>query len=112
MAKQKAELEEKYGAEFDAAMEEGIREVTADYKAQLQEIRDRAWELGWKVALRKVGVPWDDLAFRDPPKFPSSTTVLLSIVDPPFAPGPSSEAPAAASAVPEACRPYLRSSSY
>ena len=35
LAKQKAELEEKYGAEFDATVEEGMPEVTADYKAQL-----------------------------------------------------------------------------
>ena len=65
LAKQKAELEEKYGAEFDAAMEEGMWE---DYKAQLQGIRDRAWELGWKAALRKVRVPGDDPAFRNPPQ--------------------------------------------
>ncbi|KAJ8618283.1 hypothetical protein MRB53_014469 [Persea americana] len=85
-------------------MEEGIREVIADYKAQLQRIWDQAWELGWKAALRKVGVPGDDPAFRYPPKFPSSGSVLLSIVDPPSASGPSSEAPPAASVVPEACQ--------
>ncbi|XXG59959.1 hypothetical protein AAC387_Pa04g1956 [Persea americana] len=73
-------------------------------KAQAERIWDRAWELGWKAALRKVGVPGDDPAFRYPPKFPSSGSVLLSIVDPPSASGPSSEAPLAASVVPEACQ--------
>ena len=40
LAKKKAKLEEQYGANFDAAMEEGIGEVTAKYKAQLQRIRE------------------------------------------------------------------------
>ena len=38
LAKQKTELEEKCGAEFEAAMEEGMRELTADYKAQMKGI--------------------------------------------------------------------------
>ncbi|XXG88269.1 hypothetical protein AAC387_Pa12g0502 [Persea americana] len=97
----KAELEEKYRAEFDAAMEEGMREVTADYKAQLPGIRDRACELGWKEALRKVGVLGDIPVFRNPPKFPSSDSDLLSIIDSPLVPGPSSQAPPAASAAPD-----------
>ena len=57
LVKQKAELEEKYGAEFDAAMEEELQKVTTNYKALLQRIQDRAWVLGWKAALTKVGVP-------------------------------------------------------
>lgn len=99
LARQKTELEEKYGAEFDAAMEEGIREVTTEYKTQMQQIRERAWKLGWRAALRKVGVSEDDPAFRNPPKFPSSGSVVLSTVAPLSALGPSSEAPPAVASV-------------
>ncbi|KAJ8617839.1 hypothetical protein MRB53_014025 [Persea americana] len=67
LAKQKAELEEKSAAEFDAAMEEEAQGLAADYRAQLQQIRDRARVLGWKAALTKVGVPEDDPGFRNPP---------------------------------------------
>ena len=42
LAKQKAKLEEKYGAEFDVAMEEEMHKVTVNYIAQLQRIQDRA----------------------------------------------------------------------
>ena len=35
LAKQKAELEEQYEAKFDTGLEEGIQEVTTNYKAQL-----------------------------------------------------------------------------
>ena len=41
LAKQKTELEEKYGADFEAAMEEE-QKLAADYRAQLPRIRDRA----------------------------------------------------------------------
>ena len=91
------------GAEFDAAMAEGVWDVTAKYKAQLQQVRDRAWEIGWKAALKKVGVLGDDPAFRNPPKFPSSDSDLLSIVGQPSASGPSSEVTPAMVAAPEAC---------
>ena len=103
LAEQKAKLEEKCAADFDAAMEEEAIRLAADYKAQMKGIWDRAWELGWKAALRKVGVSGDDFVFRNPPKFPTSDPALHSIIDPPAAPGASSEAPlAAANAVPEA----------
>lgn len=82
LVKQKTELERKYGAEFDTALAEGVREVTAKYKGQLHRIWDRAWEIGWKAALKKVGVPADDPIFRDPPKFPSSDSALLSVMAP------------------------------
>ena len=42
LAKQKAELEEKYVAELDDVMGEESRKLAADYKAQLPGIRDRA----------------------------------------------------------------------
>ena len=40
LAKQKAELEEKCAADFDAAMEEEAQRLAIDYKAQLQRIKD------------------------------------------------------------------------
>ena len=58
---------------------------------------------GWKAALTKVGVPEDDPAFRNPPKFPSSGSALSSTADPLSAPGPSSEAPPVVDTEPEAC---------
>ena len=45
LAKQKAKLEEKYRVDFDAAIEEEVRRLAADYRAQLPGIRDQAWEL-------------------------------------------------------------------
>ena len=101
LAKQKAELEEKYGAELDTVMEEA-QKLAADYRTQLPGIQDRAWELGWKAALRKDGVPGDSLVFRNPLKFSSSDSDLHSIIDSPLATSPSSQAPPAANAGPEA----------
>ena len=69
LVKQKAELEEKSEAEFDVFYNEGIQEVTVEYKAQIHRIRHKAWELGWRAALKKAGVSEDDSAFRYPPKF-------------------------------------------
>ena len=69
LAKQKAKPEERFQAELGVAYEEGIREVTMEYKAQIHKIRQKAWELGWIAALRKAGVPEDDPTFRNPPKF-------------------------------------------
>ena len=79
-----------------------MQKLAADYRAQLLGIRDGAWELGWKAALRKVGVPGDNPTVRNPPKFPSSDSDLLSIVDSPLVLGISSQAPPPASAAPEA----------
>ena len=102
LAEQKAELEEKYGSDFNASMEEGMRDLTADYNVQLQRVRDQVWVLGWKAALMKVGVPEDDPAFRNPPKFPSSGSVASSSVIP-SAPEVPPEAPPKADDVQEAC---------
>ena len=60
-------------------------------------IRDRAWELGWKTALKKVGVSGGHPLFRNPPKFPSSDFDLHSIIDSPLILS-SSQVPFAASA--------------
>ncbi|XXG77887.1 hypothetical protein AAC387_Pa08g1948 [Persea americana] len=79
--------------------EEG--KLAADYKAQLLGIQDRAWELGWKAALKKVGIPRDNLLYKDPPKFPSSDSALHSIVDSPLILGLSSQAPPEVNAAPE-----------
>ena len=40
LAKQKAELEEKHGADFEAAMEEEAQRLAVDYRTQLPGIRD------------------------------------------------------------------------
>eukprot|EP00268_Persea_americana_P042694 TRINITY_DN4274_c3_g5_i1.p1 TRINITY_DN4274_c3_g5~~TRINITY_DN4274_c3_g5_i1.p1 ORF type:complete len:166 (-),score=29.90 TRINITY_DN4274_c3_g5_i1:582-1079(-) len=101
LAKQEAELKEKFLAEHDVAMGEEAGKLTADYKAQLPGIWDRAWELGCKAALKKVGIPRDNLLYRDPPKFPSSDSALHSIVDSPLILGLSSQAPPEVNVAPE-----------
>ena len=110
LAKQKAELEKQFGAEFDAAIDEGIREVTAKYKVLLQRIRERAWELGWKAALRKVGVPEDDPVLRHPPKFQSSGSAPSTNVVAPSGSDPNLEAPPVVNTAPEACPANLEAS--
>ena len=55
-----------------------------------------------EAALRKAGVPGDSPAVRNPPKFSSSDSDLLAIIDSPLVPGSSSQAPPAASAGPKA----------
>ena len=54
----------------------------------MQRILERAWELGWRAALKKAGVPEDDPTFRHPPKFQSSGTAPSFKTGPPSAPGP------------------------
>ncbi|XXG88385.1 hypothetical protein AAC387_Pa12g0599 [Persea americana] len=100
LSKQKVELKEKYVAELDDAMGEKSRKLAADYKAQLPGIRDRAWELGWKAALKKVGIFGDRFFFRNPPRFPSSDSDLHYIIDSPLVLS-SSQVPPAANAAPE-----------
>ena len=95
LVKQKTKLEEKYVAELDTAMAEEERKLDADYKAQLPGIRDRAWELGWKAAMKKVGIPGDSPVFRNSPKFPLLDSDLHSIIAPPSIVSPSSLAPVA-----------------
>ena len=69
LAKQEAKLKELFLAEHDSVMEEEVGKLSADYKAQLPGIRDRAWELGWKAALRKAETPEDSPLFLNPPSF-------------------------------------------
>ena len=84
LAKQKAELEEKYVATLNDAVGEESRKLAAEYKAQLPGIRGRAWELGLKAALKKVGVPEDSPIFKNPPKFLRSDSDLHSIIASPL----------------------------
>lgn len=72
LERQKAEFEENVQAEVDAAYTEGAREVTAEYRAQVHRIRQRAWELRWRAALKKARISKDDPDFKNPPKFQSS----------------------------------------
>ncbi|XXG39747.1 hypothetical protein AAC387_Pa01g0624 [Persea americana] len=72
LAKQGARLKEEFLAEHDSIMEEEVGRLSANYKAQLPGIRDRAWELGWKAALRKAGIPEDSPLFLDAPRFSCS----------------------------------------
>ena len=60
--------------------------MTASYKAQVLEINQRVWELGWMAALKEAGVSEDHPIYKNPSKFPSSDLGSSS------APGPSSEA--------------------
>ncbi|KAJ8624794.1 hypothetical protein MRB53_033324 [Persea americana] len=101
LTKQETELKEKYLAEHDATMGEEAGRLAADYKAQLPGLRDRAWELRWKAALKKVGISRDNLLYRDPHKFPSSDSALYSIVDSPLILGLSSQAPLEVNAAPK-----------
>ena len=66
LAKQEARLKEEFLAEHDSIMGEEVGRLSVDYKAQLPGIRDRAWELGWKAALKKAGVPEDSLLLQNP----------------------------------------------
>ncbi|XXG52548.1 hypothetical protein AAC387_Pa03g0851 [Persea americana] len=107
LAKQEARLKEEFLAEHNSIMGEEVGRLSADYKAQLPGIRDRAWELGWKAALNKAGVPDDSPLFLNPPKFSCSDSELAAVSrvpsDPPSqacpeasaAPGAPQEAPAA-----------------
>ena len=79
LARQEARLKEEFLAEHNAIMGEEVGKQTANYKAQLPGIRDRAWELGWKAALKKAGVPGDSPLLRNPPKFPRSDSELIAI---------------------------------
>ena len=77
-------------AEHNTAMGEEVGRLAAEYKAQLPGIWDRAWELGWKAALKKAGVLGNSPIFRNPPNFPRSDSELQAISSP--LPGPSSQA--------------------
>ncbi|XXG54106.1 hypothetical protein AAC387_Pa03g2072 [Persea americana] len=84
---QEAKLKEEYQAEHEAVMNEEVDKLAADYKAQLPGIRDRAWTLGWKAALKRVGVSMDSPIFRNSPRFPRSDSELHAVSE--FAPAPS-----------------------
>ncbi|KAJ8623416.1 hypothetical protein MRB53_031945 [Persea americana] len=115
LAKQEARLKEEFLAEHDSIMEEEVDKLSADYKAQLPGIRDRAWELGWKAALHKAGVPEDSPLFLNAPRFSCSDPGLAAVSqvssDPPSqscpeanaAPGAPQEAPVVG-ADPEGCQ--------
>jgi len=79
LAKQEARLKEEFLAEHDSIMGEEVGRLSADYKAQLPGIQDRAWGLGWKVALKKAGVPEDSPLFLNPPKFSCSDSELAAV---------------------------------
>ncbi|XXG54909.1 hypothetical protein AAC387_Pa03g2677 [Persea americana] len=69
-------------------MNEEVSKLTADYKAQLPGIRDKAWTLEWKAALKRVGVPTDSPIFQNSPRFPRSDSELRVVSE--FVPVPSS----------------------
>ncbi|XXG47104.1 hypothetical protein AAC387_Pa02g1803 [Persea americana] len=73
---QEAKLKEEYLAEHESVMNEEVGKLTADYKAQLPGIRDKAWTLGWRAALKRVGVPTDSPIFQNSPRFPRSDSEL------------------------------------
>ncbi|XXG54224.1 hypothetical protein AAC387_Pa03g2165 [Persea americana] len=114
LAKQEARLKEEFLAEHDTIMEEEVGRLSADYKAQLPGIRDRAWELGWKAALHKAGVPEDSPLFLNAPRFSCSDSELAAVSQASVlpsqscpeanaVPGAPQEAPAV-SADPEGCQ--------
>ncbi|KAJ8650213.1 hypothetical protein MRB53_003236 [Persea americana] len=79
LAKQEDRLKGEFLAEHDSIMEEEVGKLTADYKAQLPGIRDRAWELGWKAALEKAGVPEDSPLFLNALRFSCSDPGLAAV---------------------------------
>ncbi|XXG47174.1 hypothetical protein AAC387_Pa02g1857 [Persea americana] len=103
LAKQEARLKEEFLAEHDSIMGE-VGRLSADYKAQPPGIQDRAWELGWKASLKKVGVPEDSPLFQNPPRFPCSDSELIAVsrASPHLPPQACPEASAAPEAPPEA----------
>ncbi|KAJ8617668.1 hypothetical protein MRB53_013854 [Persea americana] len=104
LAKQEARLKEEFLAEHDSIMGEEVGKLSADYKAQLPAIRDRAWELRWKAALKKAGVPEDSPLLRNPLRFPRlfSELVAVSRASPCVPPQACPEASAAPEAPPAA----------
>ncbi|KAJ8622416.1 hypothetical protein MRB53_030945 [Persea americana] len=112
LAKQEARLKNEFLAEHDSIMGEEVSRLSADYKAQLPGIR--AWELGWKAALRQAGISDDSPLFQSPPSFSCPDSGLAAVSQaanlPPqsspevnAAPGVPQEA-VAASADPEGCQ--------
>ncbi|KAJ8636781.1 hypothetical protein MRB53_011048 [Persea americana] len=79
LAKQEARLKEEFLAKHDSIMGEEVGRLSADYKAQLPGIRDRAWGLGWKAALRKAGIAEDSPLFLNPPSFSCSDSGFASV---------------------------------
>ncbi|XXG54674.1 hypothetical protein AAC387_Pa03g2493 [Persea americana] len=100
LAKQEARLKKEFLAEHDSIMEEEVGKLTADYKAQLPGIRDRAWELGWKAALHEAGVPEDSPLFVSLPSFPCPDPGPLAAVSQVSSDPPSQSCPEA-NAAPE-----------
>ena len=79
LAKQEARLKEEFLAEHNSIMGEEVGRLSADYKAQLPGIRDRAWELGWKAALHMAGTAEDSPLFLNPPSFSCSDSGLAAV---------------------------------
>ena len=89
-------------------MEEEVGKLTADYKAQLPGIRDRAWELGWKAALQKAGVPEDSPLFLNASIFSCSDPGPAAVSQ--VCPDPSSQSCPEADAAPEVPQEALAAS--
>ncbi|XXG49633.1 hypothetical protein AAC387_Pa02g3762 [Persea americana] len=79
---QKAELEAKLKAKTDTAFTEGVAEATTLYEAQVFNVSQEMWELGWMAALNEARVLEDYPAYKSPPKFPSSDLGLTSAPSP------------------------------
>ena len=71
LKKQKAEAEKNLQAEAEAAYREGAQEVTMHYEAQVLNISQEVWELGWRAAMKEAGVSEDHPAYKNPSKFPT-----------------------------------------
>ncbi|XXG76138.1 hypothetical protein AAC387_Pa08g0558 [Persea americana] len=108
LAKQEARVKEEFLTEHDSIMEEEVGKLTADYKAQLLGIRDRAWELGWKAALQKAGVPEDSPLFLNAPISSCSDSGLAAVSQ--VCPDPSSQLCPEADAAPRAPQEALAAS--
>ncbi|KAJ8644503.1 hypothetical protein MRB53_006251 [Persea americana] len=92
LVKQEARLKEEFLAEHDTITEEEVGRLSADYKAELPGIRDRAWELGFSCSDSKLA------AVSQASVLPSQSCPEANAV-----PGAPQEAPAV-SADPEGCQ--------
>lgn len=70
LEKQRQDAEAKLQSEIDKAYSEGAAFASTSYDAQVLEVRDEVWELGWRAALTEVGVSEDHPAYMNPAKFP------------------------------------------
>lgn len=84
LAKQKRQTEQNLRLELVAAQskaetqyDRAVIEITTNYRAQMPAVKDVAWEMSWKWACTKMGLPSDSPMWTDM-ELPSQTETLAS----------------------------------